>query len=169
MKRKKKLIINILITFLITLVFYQSYQIHKLSDLKAKYESKTDVVFLHFDELDGAGHGYGFSADVEEYRNTLTTIDGYIEDLFNIIESKRVNGEDWIIFIISDHGGAGTGHGDADNPHINQTVFYAQHPNINFTDYHTTSMADLAPTILDFLGVSSEKYQCIKDGVSIIE
>tara|TARA_B100001250_G_scaffold406348_1_gene425232 strand:- start:262 stop:1197 length:936 start_codon:yes stop_codon:yes gene_type:complete len=128
-----------------------------------------DVIFLHFDELDGAGHGFGFSADVEEYRSTLTTIDGYIEDLFNIIDTKRANGEDWMVFIVSDHGGAGTGHGDADNPHINQTVFYAQHPNINFTDYHTTSMADLAPTILDFLGVGSEKYQCIKDGVSIIE
>ena len=128
-----------------------------------------DVIFLHFDELDGAGHSYGFSADVEEYRNTLTTIDGYTEELFNIIESKRDNGEDWIVFIVSDHGGDGTGHVDADNPYINQTVFYAQHPNINFTDYHTTSMADLAPTILDFLGVGSEKYHCIKDGVSIIE
>ena len=128
-----------------------------------------DVIFLHFDELDGAGHSYGFSADVEEYRTTLTTIDGYAEELFNIVQMKRDNGEDWIIFIVSDHGGDGTGHGDADNPYINQTVFYAQHPNINFTNYHTTSMADLAPTILDFLGVGSEKYHCIKDGVSIIE
>ena len=73
------------------------------------------------------------------------------------------------VFIVSDHGGAGTGHGDADNPHIIQTVFYAQHPNLNFSDYHTTSMADLAPTILDFLGVRSEKYECKKDGVSLIE
>ncbi len=128
-----------------------------------------DVIFLHFDELDGAGHSYGFSADVEEYRTTLTTIDGYTEELFNIIESKRDNGEDWIVFIVSDHGGAGTGHGDAENPHINQTVFYTQHPNLNFTHYHTTSMADLAPTILDFMGVGSDKYHCIKDGVSIIE
>lgn len=48
MKTPKKYISYILTTCLITLVLYQFYQIHKLSDLKAKYESKTDVVFLHF-------------------------------------------------------------------------------------------------------------------------
>ena len=128
-----------------------------------------DVIFLQFDELDGAGHSFGFSADVEEYSNTLSTIDDYIEDLFNIIQDKRTNSEDWLVLIVSDHGGDGTGHGDANNPHINKTVFYANHPNLNFIDYHITSMADLVPTIFSFLGIYSEQYLCKTDGVSIIE
>ena len=33
--------------------------------------SNPDVLFLHFDELDGAGHGHGFSSLVEEYTNTI--------------------------------------------------------------------------------------------------
>ena len=128
-----------------------------------------DVIFLQFDELDGAGHSFGFSADVEEYSSTLSTIDDYIEDLFNIIQDKRTNSEDWLVLIVSDHGGDGTGHGDANNPHINKTVFYANHPNLNFIDCHITSMADLVPTIFSFLGIYSEQYLCKTDGVSIIE
>ena len=127
-----------------------------------------DVIFVHFDELDGAGHGYGYSADVDEYVSTLGIIDGYIEELFNIIEQKRSTLEDWMIFIVSDHGGDGAGHGDSNNPNINQTIFFAQHPSINFPDNYITSMADLAPTVLDFLGIYSEKFNCKKDGVSLI-
>lgn len=130
---------------------------------------ESDIIFLHFDELDGAGHSYGFSADIYEYRNTLKTIDGYIEDLFSIIEEKRLNGEDWMIFIVSDHGGDGTGHGDASNPFINQTIFFAQHPSLNFIDNYISSMPDLAPTILNFLGIYSEKFNCETDGISLLQ
>ncbi len=73
------------------------------------------------------------------------------------------------IAYVSDHGGDGTGLGDASNPHINKTVFYANHPNLNFIDYHISSMADLVPTIFSFLGIYSEQYQCKTDGVSLIE
>jgi len=127
-----------------------------------------DVIFLHFDELDGAGHGYGFSKDVYEYTSTLNVIDGYVENLFSIIDQKRSNGEDWMVCIISDHGGDGTGHGDYSNPYINQTVFFAEHPNIQFLDNYISSMPDLAPTILDFLGIYSDKFHCKTDGVSLI-
>ena len=46
--------------------------------------------------------------------------------LFNTINTKRLSGEDWLIMVVSDHGGDGTGHGDAE-PYINQTIFFAQH------------------------------------------
>ena len=127
-----------------------------------------DVIFLHFDELDGAGHGYGFSEDVYEYTSTLNVIDGYVESLFSIIDEKRSNGEDWMVCIVSDHGGDGTGHGDYSNPYINHTVFFAEHPDIQFLDNYISSMPDLAPTILDFLGIYSEKFNCKTDGVSLI-
>jgi len=127
-----------------------------------------DVIFLHFDELDGAGHSYGFSMYSDEYTSTLNVIDGYVGSLFSIIEEKRSNGEDWMVFIISDHGGDGTGHGDYNNPYINQTVFFAEHPNIQFLDNYISSMPDLAPTVLSFLGIYNEKFYCKTDGVSLI-
>ena len=130
-----------------------------------------DVFFLHFDELDGAGHTYGFSPFVNEYTSTVNTLDFYAKTLFDIIEVRRLNGEDWIYFIVSDHGGEGTGHGDASDPNINRTIFIAEHPSIQMKApcCYVSSMPDLAATILDFLGISSSQFQFNKDGESIIE
>ena len=89
--------------------------------------------------------------------------------MFNTINTKRLAGEDWLIMVVSDHGGDGTGHGDAQNPHINQTIFFAHHPNLIFKNQYTSSQADLAPTILDFLGISNPNFDCQTDGVSIFE
>ena len=91
-----------------------------------------DVIFAHFDELDAAGHTFGFSSDVQEYSSTLNTLDNYVKNLFNTINTKRLAGEDWLIMVVSDHGGDGTGHSDANNPNINQTIFFAQHPSMVF-------------------------------------
>ena len=66
---------------------------------------KSDILFLHFSDLDSIGHTYGFDPLLKEYRNTLNKLDYYIECLFSITENKRSNGEDWIFFIVSDHGG----------------------------------------------------------------
>ena len=45
---------------------------------------------MHFDELDAA---------FPEYSSTLNTLDTNI---------KRLSGEDWLIMVVSDHGGDGT-------------------------------------------------------------
>ena len=129
-----------------------------------------DVLFLHFDELDGAGHSFGYHPNIAEYANTLNTIDGYIEQIVATIENKRSNGEDWMIFVVSDHGGDGTGHSDGfDNEHIKYTIFYANHPTESFMQTHTTTQVDLVPTVLDFMGIMSEEFNCKKDGISILE
>ena len=128
-----------------------------------------DVLFLHFDELDGAGHGYGFSADVAEYVSTLTTIDGYVEQLLSTIESKRLAGEEWMVFIVTDHGGDGTGHsGGQENEHISRTIFFIDCPEVVFSS-RESAQVDLVPTALKYLGVSSSRFDCYKDGVSLFD
>jgi predicted AlkP superfamily pyrophosphatase or phosphodiesterase len=128
-----------------------------------------DVVFLHFDELDATGHNYGFSPSVQEYANTLNTLDSYVNELFNLIDTKRVDGEDWICFIVSDHGGEGTGHGDSSNPNINKTIFFANHPTLNFKKNYTSNQTDLSASVLDFLGITNSTFDCKTDGISILE
>ena len=132
--------------------------------------SEADILFLQFDELDGAGHSHGFNPGVIEYTNTANTIDSYAETLFNIIETKRKTGEDWLFFIISDHGGEGFSHGDAEDPNVKQTVFFAEHPDLSFQAdcCYFSSQVDLVPTILDFIGMSSEEFDFNKDGNSVI-
>ena len=130
---------------------------------------RASIIFLHFDELDAAGHTFGFSPNIEEYRETLAILDLYVDSLISIIDSKRLSGEDWMCFLISDHGGDGTGHGDYSNKMTRETVFIVEHPFLNFKENHNSNQTDLAPTILDFIGISSAKFDCKRDGESIIE
>lgn len=129
-----------------------------------------DVLFLQFDELDATGHDYGFSPDVVEYTDYIATLDGYIESLMSIINAKRLNGEDWLVCIISDHGGSGKSHGGKyDNPNVRHTIMYMNAPGVNFKQWYTSSQTDLAPTVLDYLGVESAEFNCKTDGISVIE
>lgn len=126
------------------------------------------VLFLHFDELDGAGHGHGYSPNVPEYAATLSTIDGYIQQIHALVEERRNDGEEWMVFVVTDHGGDGTGHsGGQDNEHISKTIFYADCPEVNFTS-RISEQVDLVPTALDYLGVSSTRFECYKDGATLI-
>ena len=130
---------------------------------------KADILFLHFDELDAAGHNFGFSPNIAEYRETLKNIDLYVDSLVSIIDSKRLFGENWMCILVSDHGGDGYSHGDYNNTKIRETVFIAEHPSQNFKLQHRSNMTDIAPTVLDFVGVSSANFDCARDGQSILE
>lgn len=140
------------------------------------YDKKTHdsaVLFLHFNEPDAAGHDYGFSASVPEYAATLRTTDDYVNQLFDIVEKKREGGENWIIFILSDHGGEGKTHSNIFvrtfwKEHIFRTIFYAHHPSLVFDSTLVSSQPDLAPTLLDFMGINSPEFEHNTDGTSLI-
>ena len=128
-----------------------------------------DLLFVCFDDLDAAGHGYGFSPNVAEYAETFRTIDAYVEALYSLVEDKRTNGENWLFCVISDHGGDGTGHsGGANNPDINQTIFYLNAPDATFMNEFTASQVDLAPTVMAYMGIQHSEFDCKVDGVSLI-
>ena len=130
---------------------------------------KPDIVFLHFDELDAAGHNFGFSPKISEYISTLNILDMYVESLVSIIDNKRLSGENWLCILISDHGGDGYSHDDYNNSKIRETILIVEHPTQNFKLNHQSNMTDIAPTVLDFIGISSTKFDCVKDGQSILE
>lgn len=128
-----------------------------------------DVLFLHFDQLDAAGHSFGFSSNISEYRASLSILDSYVDGLVGIIDSKRLAGENWLCIVVSDHGGDGDGHGDYNNIHIRETIFIAEHPSLPFKLNLESNMADIAPTVLDFLGITSTEFDCKTDGQSVLE
>lgn len=130
---------------------------------------KPDILFLHFDELDAAGHNFGFSSNITEYRETLQNIDLYVDSLVSIIDNKRLFDENWMCILVSDHGGDGYSHGDYNNIKIRETVFIVEHPSQNFKSQHKSNMTDVAPTVLDFIGISSANFDCSRDGQSILE
>lgn len=70
------------------------------------------ALFVHFDDVDHAGHGSGFSPDNSNYINAIETVDAAIGELINATKNRpNYTNEDWIIIVSTDHGGIGTSHG----------------------------------------------------------
>ncbi|MFP6874495.1 MAG: LamG-like jellyroll fold domain-containing protein, partial [Verrucomicrobiales bacterium] len=71
-----------------------------------------DVLMLHFDDVDHAGHGSGYSANNSTYLAAIAKVDDQIGEVIDAIEARpNFAAEDWLIIITTDHGGLGTGHG----------------------------------------------------------
>lgn len=129
---------------------------------------QSDVLFLHLDEMDGAGHTYGFNPDIPEYAQAAADADMLVATLFSAINLKRTTGEEWLFVIVSDHGGYGTGHGGGQgNPEVENTIFLVEESNSIFNSNQETSQADIAATVLDYLGIESSRFDCTTDGQSI--
>lgn len=71
-----------------------------------------DAMFVHLDEVDGAGHSTGFSPTNQTYLNKIEQEDSYVGQMVNAIKARPTYAsEDWMIILSTDHGGRGTGHG----------------------------------------------------------
>lgn len=71
-----------------------------------------DLMFIHFDEVDYAGHAGGFSIDNPDYISAIEVVDTQLTMIFSAIESRpEYSSEDWLILVTTDHGGNGTTHG----------------------------------------------------------
>lgn len=72
-----------------------------------------DVVFLHFDQVDGSGHHTGFSPSSTPYLEAITTVDGLVGEILTAIGRRpRFAEEKWMVIVLADHGGTpGGAHG----------------------------------------------------------
>jgi len=71
-----------------------------------------DVLFLHFDDVDHAGHGSGFNPMNPSYIAAIEEVDDGIAQVITAIESRPTfSSEDWLIIVSTDHGGLGFSHG----------------------------------------------------------
>ncbi len=71
-----------------------------------------DVLFLHFDDVDHAGHAHGYSSSVPEYLAAIEQVDRQLGQVLEALAHRPERSqEDWLILLTTDHGGSGTGHG----------------------------------------------------------
>ncbi|MBP7948795.1 MAG: alkaline phosphatase family protein [Verrucomicrobiales bacterium] len=74
--------------------------------------SDPDVLLLHFDQVDGAGHAGGYSPDNAAYLNAVANVDAHIGTVLAAIKARPQHAaEQWLTIVSTDHGGTGTGHG----------------------------------------------------------
>lgn len=90
-----------------------------------------DIMFLHFDDVDHAGHQFGFDTTVTEYMQAINRVDGYVGAVLQALNDRPdIDKEDWLIVLSTDHGGTLSGHGGTSYNEKNIfTIFY----NKNFT------------------------------------
>lgn len=112
-----------------------------------------DVHFVHFDDVDHAGHDTGFSLTNPAYRGALEGVDALVRPLFDaIVDRPDVANERWLVVVCTDHGGAGTSHGALDED--NRTVpLIVAGPTVNpRMPEGFVSHMDVHPTVMRFLG-----------------
>ena len=73
-----------------------------------------DFIFVIYEPTDSTGHNLGFTINNPKYKESFKTADLYGMETLNAIKQRATyETEDWLIIVTSDHGGFGTGHGDA--------------------------------------------------------
>lgn len=95
------------------------------TDMKDRIDSgKTDAIFGILEYTDSAGHGFGYKTSIEKYMDAFRNAEDDAYKLLSSIES-RVNygNEDWLIIIMSDHGGIYRNHGGTST--MESTIFFA--------------------------------------------
>jgi hypothetical protein len=87
-----------------------------LDDMAAKHFNYS---FVHYRDTDSAGHAFGWGSP--EYLQAVAAVDGYLAQVFKLVESDpELKGRTTII-VNTDHAGVGTNHGDADQA-VNYTI-----------------------------------------------
>ncbi|WP_051568494.1 alkaline phosphatase family protein [Crocinitomix catalasitica] len=71
-----------------------------------------DILFVHFDDVDAAGHGNGFNPAIPAYMNAITYVDTKVGQVIDALYARtNFANEKWVIMLTTDHGGTGTSHG----------------------------------------------------------
>ena len=68
-------------------------------------------VFVHYSTPDDAGHASGWGSAA--WNEAVRSIDGYLAEVFALIESDPLLHGHTLVILSADHGGTGSGHGDA--------------------------------------------------------
>lgn len=116
-----------------------------------------DVVFLHFDQVDSAGHSFSWGS--AQHIAAIETVDGLIGEIMAAINSRPgvVSGnEDWLVLVSADHGAAEGAFGHVASQGLPnwQVPFIASGPSVtNGALVQQGTLRDIAPTALWHLGI----------------
>ena len=111
-------------------------------------EHSPKLLFVQFDEVDGAGHGHGYGT--EKHLESITKADALIGKIYDAYDAK---GElDGTLFIVdADHGGFGTGHGGSTDEE-KYVMYAAAGKTVSHTEIQNMEIRDNAAVVLYALG-----------------
>lgn len=118
-------------------------------------EQNPDVLFLHFLDVDHAGHQFGFSMETPPYVSALEKLDTLVGEVMAAMhERAQFKEESWMIVVTTDHGGINRGHG-GQSPEERKIFAFFNGPGINPGEEREGKVFQslITPTVLNFLGL----------------
>ncbi|MFE2722216.1 alkaline phosphatase family protein [Kitasatospora sp. NPDC059327] len=113
-----------------------------------------DTTFLHFDQVDEAGHSYGGAST--QYAAAIHSVDALVGQVLQAVRGRATYAsEDWLIIVTTDHGHTDAG-GHGGNSAAERQTFQI----VNGAGYAAGSKrfdikpVDIAPTVLKHEGVA---------------
>ncbi len=118
-------------------------------------EQRLDALFVHFDDVDGAGHRYGFHPTVANYVKAIEQTDTYVGRLVQALQHRKSFAqEDWLILVSTDHGGSGRGHGRNIPEHRTIFLIVSGPSALRGKIEPAPAVVDVAATALAHLGIA---------------
>ncbi|PRB11320.1 alkaline phosphatase family protein [Microbacterium sp. MYb62] len=112
-----------------------------------------DDVFVHLDEVDGAGHSTGTNGAA--YNRALAKADGEIGQILAAVDARPAD-EEWLIVVTADHGHTPTGGHGGSSPAERKVFVVAAGPGIEPGVRHDVKVSDIAPTVLSAVGIAAD-------------
>jgi predicted AlkP superfamily pyrophosphatase or phosphodiesterase len=135
---------------------------YRLGDIRVAREAAlllaTDdpaAMFLYFGQVDETGHLHGFHPSVPQYVEAIERVDSLIGSVLEALAGRGPTEEDWLILVVTDHGGKGTEHGKGHRePEITNGFLIVHGGGVQPGSIReTTYLVDVAATALAHLGV----------------
>lgn len=101
-------------------------------------EKKPDLIFIHFPDVDSAGHAHGWGS--HEQFAMIEKTDRQLGEVFSALDRAGIRGSSFIL-LTADHGGAGRTHG-ADDPRSRHIPWIVVGPGVR-KNFDLTSLAAL--------------------------
>ncbi len=115
------------------------------------------VFILHLDDVDAAGHSTGFNADNPDYIAAIEAQDARTQRLIDAINVRPgVDNEDWLVMVVTDHGGDAEGHGNMNADCQTIPFIFAGGGRERQEWTETVSHLDVAPTIFEHFSVLAD-------------
>ncbi|MFF1868441.1 alkaline phosphatase family protein [Kitasatospora herbaricolor] len=113
-----------------------------------------DATFLHFDQVDEAGHGYGGTS--AQYLAAIHNVDGLVGQVVDAVKSRPTYAsEDWLIIVTTDHGHTDAGGHGGNSAAERQTFVVADGAGYAPGSVRRdVKVVDIAPTVLQHEGVA---------------
>jgi len=103
----------------------------KNAAVSALQSDNPDILFIDFDDVDHAGHSYGFNSNTSQYVSSIETTDAYVGEIVAAMKNRSTyNNEDWMVVLTTDHGATNTSHGGGS---LSERDIFTVYSNPNFT------------------------------------